>query len=34
MDYIADKKIQKQFIGVKTDDLITVNVMRSFYKSF
>ena len=30
MDYIADKKIKKQFIGVKTDDLITVNVMKAF----
>ena len=30
MDYIADKKIKKQFVGVKTDDLITVNVMKAF----
>ncbi|MDB0027406.1 trigger factor [Flavobacteriales bacterium] len=30
MDYIADKKIKKQFIGVKMDDLITVNVMKAF----
>ena len=30
MDYIADKKIKNQFIGVKTDDLITVNVMKAF----
>ena len=30
MDYIADQKIKKQFVGVKTDDLITVNVMKAF----
>ena len=30
MDYIVDKKIKKQFVGVKTDDLITVNVMKAF----
>ncbi|MBC8265400.1 MAG: trigger factor [Flavobacteriales bacterium] len=30
MDYIADKKIKKQFVGVKTDDKITVNVMKAF----
>ncbi len=30
MDYIADMKIKKQFVGVKTDDLITVNVMKAF----
>ena len=30
MDYIADKKIKKQFVGVKKDDLITVNVMKAF----
>jgi trigger factor len=30
MDYIADKKIKKQFVGVKTDDLITVNVIKAF----
>ena len=30
MDYITDKKIKKQFVGVKTDDLITVNVMKAF----
>ena len=30
MDYIADKKIKKQFVGVKTHDLITVNVMKAF----
>ena len=30
MDYIADKKIKKQFVGVKTDDLITINVMKAF----
>ena len=30
MDHIADKKIQKQFVGVKTNDVITVNVMKAF----
>ena len=30
MDYIADKKIKKQFVGVKKDDLIIVNVMKAF----
>jgi trigger factor len=30
MDYIADKKIKKQFVGVKADDVITVNVMKAF----
>ena len=30
MDYIVDKKIKKQFVDVKTDDLITVNVMKAF----
>jgi trigger factor len=30
MDYIADKKIKKQFVGVKMDDLITVNVKNAF----
>ena len=30
MDYITDKKIKKQFVGVKADDLITVNVMKAF----
>ena len=30
MDYIADKKIKKQFIGVKADDVIKVNVMKAF----
>ena len=30
MDYIADEKIKKQFIGVKADDVITVNVMKAF----
>ncbi len=30
MDYIADKKIKKQFVGLKTDDVITVNVMKAF----
>ena len=30
MDYITDKKIKKQFIGVKADDVIAVNVMKAF----
>ena len=30
MDHIADKKIKKQFIGVKADDVILVNVMKAF----
>ncbi len=30
MDHIADKKIQKQFVDVKTNDIITVNVMKAF----
>jgi trigger factor len=30
MDYISDKKIKKQFIGVKKDDVISVNVMKAF----
>jgi len=30
MDYITDKKIKKQFVGVKADDVITVNVMKAF----
>jgi len=30
MDYIADKKIKKQFVGVKADDVISVNVMKAF----
>jgi len=30
MDHITDKKIQKHFVGVKTNDVITVNVMKAF----
>lgn len=30
MDYIADKKIKKQFVGVKAEDVIKVNVMKAF----
>ena len=30
MDYIADKAIRKKFIGLKSDDLIIVNVMKAF----
>ena len=30
MDYISDKKIKKQFIGIKKDDVIRINVMKAF----
>ncbi|MAW20866.1 MAG: trigger factor [Flavobacteriales bacterium] len=30
MDYISDKKIRKQFIGVRTGDSFNVNVMKGF----
>ena len=30
MEYIADAKIKKQFIGVKKDDILKVNVMKAF----
>ena len=30
MDYISDSKIKKQFIGLKKDDFISVNVMKAF----
>jgi len=30
MDFISDKKIKKQFIGVKKDDSFSVNVMKAF----
>jgi trigger factor len=30
MDFIADKKIKKQFIGVKSGDSFKVNVMKAF----
>ena len=30
MDFISDKKIKKQFIGVKEGDSVTVNVMKAF----
>jgi trigger factor len=30
MEYIADNKIKKQFIGVKKDDVLKVNVMKAF----
>ena len=30
MDFISDKKIKKQFIGVKAGDKFTVNVMKAF----
>ena len=28
MDFIADKKIKKQFVGVKSEDIIKINVMK------
>jgi len=30
MQYIADAKIKKQFVGVKKDDVLKVNVMKAF----
>ena len=30
MEFIADKKIKKQFVGVKSADTIKVNVMKAF----
>jgi trigger factor len=30
MEYIADAKIKKQFVGVKKDDVLNVNVMKAF----
>ena len=30
MDYISDSKVKKQFIGLKKDDCISVNVMKAF----
>ena len=30
MDFIADKKIKKQFIGVKSGDALKINVMKAF----
>ena len=30
MDYIAEPKIRKQFIGVKKDDILKINVMKAF----
>jgi trigger factor len=30
MEYIADAKIKKQFIGLKKDDVLKVNVMKAF----
>jgi trigger factor len=30
MDYIADSEIKKQFLGLQKDDLLTINVMKSF----
>jgi len=30
MQYISDNKIKKQFIGVKKDDVLKVNVMKAF----
>ena len=30
MDFISDKKIKKQFIGVKEGDSFTINVMKAF----
>ena len=30
MDFIADKKIKKQFVGVKPDDILKINVNKAF----
>jgi len=30
MEYIADAKIKKQFVGIKKDDVLKVNVMKAF----
>ena len=30
MDFIADKKIKKQFVGVKSGDILKINVMKAF----
>ena len=30
MDFISDKKIKNKFIGVKKDDLFSINVMKAF----
>ena len=30
MDHIVDKNIKKQFIGIKKDDVIRINVMKAF----
>lgn len=30
MDYIADSEIKKQFLGLQKDDLLTINVIKSF----
>ena len=30
IDFIADKKIKKQFVGVKSGDVMNVNVMKAF----
>jgi len=30
MDHIGDSEIKKQFIGLKTNDILTVNVMKAF----
>ena len=30
MDFITDKKIKKQFVGVKSEDIIKINVMKAF----
>ena len=30
MEYIADPKIRKEFIGIKKDDILKINVMKAF----
>ena len=30
MDFISDKKMKKQFFGVKSGDILKINVMKAF----
>ena len=30
MDFVADKKIKKQFVGVKSGEILKINVMKAF----
>ena len=33
MDFISDKKVKKQFIGLKKDDVLKINVIKAFNNS-